>query len=1433
MAKKEKNSNPEVERLLRDLYREDVERVSRGESAVYFGHLNDKPLIDEHPEFDWLTRMVPIPVRRPTTRLSLIDDAVDLYERTSRTGATLPEINKRVGEFIRGLGDRMPGAIGSAWRGIFDFSQHSPDKGVAGSAFLPMSVIQREENARREANGEYPLGYVSAVDFIWPREKYGAPWDKRTPEEVRQWEIEHGTRNAAEVELPNVDVYPRDRMDDGGWVNLTDDEKEWAIGETVRLAMQGRPVPRDSIVHIIERARLKGDHAEYDETIARNEEARRILRGLNNTIGVAATGAGLATMGAWNLARLLDIGKGSAVRNWMAKNAIAGARANAAADIGDAIENPSMENLSEVGLSVFGSKDLTKASNKIVNTIASGFDVEDVFGQEEDKKRMDDGGRYDNGWSWVDVEGVIGDAGRSYFVDRNKLSNLVKSSPANFVARLYDKDRKTIPDWKDPEVSVSTHKLGWEYGDDGRIYVFPFVQEIDGELKDFSDPKYGIPERMVPAAALESAISHNDYIVADSPVDAFWITDNYKTLFPGGKDYEDWGNPEKKSDGGEVSSSVRPNIKGTSVYSIRKGDNLYSIARNNDLSLDDLLAVNPQITNPSLIYIGDKINIPDGKFEKPTTPYDYSSIRDREAALNASGDNEAIIKSISHDRNFAIIDKKKKRITVYDKNNKELYSGRINSGASGDDYNTITYTDDNNNLIDSVGNNSTPAGITMVSSVGTYHGRPSFIRARYNKSTGEWDDNVASSMHYGGDSGSNGCVRLVGDTANELSKYIGRGTMIYTLPQKEGSGFVVRDGLLSYLADNPYGNDEGDRRYWDDYNVYRNTDYHKLDISPKSRANSDESTSDSVQKASLFSSIKDGIEGIADDVGGFLGAIRDGILDKDGNITLTGAAKEGAQYILDKYYGVDDEGLRDYMMTQYANGVSRNKESIMRDFGLDSGTFNNLAMLAMGIAGQESDWGMSSRYRLKSSIPDWAIDKAKKILRNKVGYRSRGITQMKIKGDNEETKRMYDKYGIDEESLSSPYGASVGTMIRLASIYKNEVVGREFKDKDGNVIDPMYVVLYKWQGGRNSDLRKGKVSPEQNSYIRNVNEYLRRFDYTTYMRKGGMVMSGGGNVGPVKVRGFSARIDTGARPIPVSGNYVEDPRRDANSDVSEMERLRDIYDYLRNNEKHKFNDIQALAITANIAAESSGRIDALGKAGDFGLQQWLGARKSELQRRHGKNPTMEQQLDYLIDEYLGSVNGLGWNYTNRGNFFGSDRNGNKYNYYMYSKKEFDDATSYLDATVAWNQGFGRPLGSTLRNDDRRDIAKRLAEAWGVDDGEYKGYIYGMMGDDGKYEYDPERTQPPIETVVPSQGNDRVDSWWDKNGDDFMRSVLSQAGATRDMMENMMARAEADEASKREIAKQQAEAERDNLRKQVAMSLVQGMRLDIPGMARNS
>lgn len=47
-------------------------------------------------------------------------------------------------------------------------------------------------------------------------------------------------------------------------------------------------------------------------------------------------------------------------------------------DVGSFIEDPSITNAVQVGLSKVGSKDLTTTSNKIVNTISSGFDFDDL-----------------------------------------------------------------------------------------------------------------------------------------------------------------------------------------------------------------------------------------------------------------------------------------------------------------------------------------------------------------------------------------------------------------------------------------------------------------------------------------------------------------------------------------------------------------------------------------------------------------------------------------------------------------------------------------------------------------------------------------------------------------------------------------------------------------------------------------------------------------------------------------------------------------------------------------------------------------------------------------------------------------------------------------------------------------------------------------------
>ena len=48
----------------------------------------------------------------------------------------------------------------------------------------------------------------------------------------------------------------------------------------------------------------------------------------------------------------------------------------------------------------------------------------------------------------------------------------------------------------------------------------------------------------------------------------------------------------------------------TVVYSVRKGDTLWCIAKRYGVSLTVLIAANPQIKNPNLIYPGDRVNIP-------------------------------------------------------------------------------------------------------------------------------------------------------------------------------------------------------------------------------------------------------------------------------------------------------------------------------------------------------------------------------------------------------------------------------------------------------------------------------------------------------------------------------------------------------------------------------------------------------------------------------------------------------------------------------------------------------------------------------------------------------------------------------------------------------------------------------------------------------
>ena len=50
-----------------------------------------------------------------------------------------------------------------------------------------------------------------------------------------------------------------------------------------------------------------------------------------------------------------------------------------------------------------------------------------------------------------------------------------------------------------------------------------------------------------------------------------------------------------------------------STYTVQSGDTLYRIASKHDVTLGEILGANPSITNPSMIYVGQKITIPTTK----------------------------------------------------------------------------------------------------------------------------------------------------------------------------------------------------------------------------------------------------------------------------------------------------------------------------------------------------------------------------------------------------------------------------------------------------------------------------------------------------------------------------------------------------------------------------------------------------------------------------------------------------------------------------------------------------------------------------------------------------------------------------------------------------------------------------------------------------
>lgn len=750
-----------------------------------------------------------------------------------------------------------------------------------------------------------------------------------------------------------------------------------------------------------------------------------------------------------------------------------------------------------------------------------------------------------------------------------------------------------------------------------------------------------------------------------------------------------WGEKiERKADGGEM-------------YTVSKGDTLWSIAKRLGLSLDDIVSWNRDIPDINKIQIGDKIKVSDPSLSIEKEDHDLMDIISREAEINKMSD-EDIIKSVDHKSNYAIVDKKNKKLTVYSPSGDILYStNNIGVGASGDDYNTYTKTTKDKKLIAGAGNMSTPAGITRVSGIGEYLD----FKVKYKDGGPIGDDPLYVRQD-------------VSDKASYLKDILGNAIRrrLYenVTPDVVASNASLPDKVNEFIyGRNGKANvDEYSDQLWARFlSQPNNLDGNNKEIRIPDNVITDiekmfnRDTKDEIKR--LDKKIHDTEQEI-------YGSDKPATDDAYGRLKLLKKSREWVD-----------------VFEKNRNSVRSGKPTVFSEYDFYPEAVGDLTPL--------SGFGNFTIYRR----PDGRL----------------GVYDV------------YDFHGDDQE-----FPVNVATKVL-------DAIGDKFEER-GSFED------------HNPLLESGK-----DALIRNA-----------IMSKNKLEDKEDG--GPV-----NTERDYGA------GKYVIDPSR---SEDSKMVVYDEIWDYLT--EKKGIPQTQAIGILSNIAAESGGDTEALGAAGDFGIQQWLGPRKKELQRRYGKKPTLIQQLDYLVDEYQGKVPGLGWNYINQGKFFDKDAQGNVYNYYMYSKSDFDNAVNYKDATVAWNQGYGRPLGSTLRNEKRFEFADMFANRYGVPENEPMRYEFGQRdsgtGDGGQ--------QPVPETVAPAgpslASHPAVDSWWEKEGQDLLYKMLAQSGANKKAIEDIANNIKNDPQSEAQVAEAER-MRREQAKRQLVLNMIPGLSLNIKGMSR--
>lgn len=313
------------------------------------------------------------------------------------------------------------------------------------------------------------------------------------------------------------------------------------------------------------------------------------------------------------------------------------------------------------------------------------------------------------------------------------------------------------------------------------------------------------------------------------------------------------------------------------------------------------------------------------------------------------------------------------------------------------------------------------------------------------------------------------------------------------------------------------------------------------------------------------------------------------------------------------------------------------------------------------------------------------------------------------------------------------------------------------------------------------------------------------------------------------------------KPFPIADKF----REGGSTKKSLVDNQYYIYNRLIND--YQLPDKQAIAIVANLTHESGLNTGALGDSGaSYGIQQWKGKRRDNLMKfakeRGNEEPTLDDQIDFLMKEY-NTGNAFQFNTKGKNLFKTKGPKGGiseASDYYQFSKADFDNAENLFDATIAWNQGVGRPHKKWAMNDKRYQIAQNLAKAFGVkDDSEpmfsEQGYIESGSSnnlpnvdvvvdrrvDDGTGLEGEEATQQTAQAVQPMEYKSKQQEFFELYGKD----ILSQLFAYN--TNRVIQDPEEDEYKAKEIARQQL----DDSKQRLIAAFLPNIQLNIKGVTQ--